>query len=289
MKASESDSMRWEDIVFETRNKSYGAYVIRNKYGKNVAIATLIALGIIGFVLAYPSISEYFNKEEEIKENDLKSVKYTDLAPPPPIDKNVPPPPKLDVPPPVKTIIKFLPPKVTDKEVVEVDAVPPTFDEVVLPHLPAARRLARWLMRSTDDADDVVQESALRALLYFHTFTGGSARAWFLRIVRNTSFGWHRRHAPATADPFDEESHSHLLPAPTPESLLLQTDDASRVVRAMERLPRRARELLRLRELEGLTYRELAAALDIPLGTVMSGLARARVAFRDALANEVEP
>jgi protein TonB len=129
MKASESDSMQWEDIVFETRNKSYGAYVIRSKYGKNVAVATLIALAIFGFALAYPSISGYFNKEEETKENDLKSVKYTDLAPPPPIDKNIPPPPKLDVPPPVKTIIKFLPPKVTDKEVVEEEKMP-TQEEV---------------------------------------------------------------------------------------------------------------------------------------------------------------
>ena len=163
------------------------------------------------------------------------------------------------------------------------------FHTVVVPHLEAGRRLARWMVRNDDDAEDVVQEASLRALRYFGTFTGGDGRAWFLRIVRNTSFGWHRRHAPAVDDPFDEESHSHALPAPTPESLLLQTDAASRVARAMERLPRRARELLRLRELEGLTYRELAAALDIPLGTVMSGLARARAAFRDALANEEAP
>jgi RNA polymerase sigma-70 factor (ECF subfamily) len=163
------------------------------------------------------------------------------------------------------------------------------FHDIVVPHLEAGRRLARWMVRNDDDAEDVVQEASLRALRYFDTFTGGDGRAWFLRIVRNTSFGWHRRQAPAVADLFDEESHSHLLPGSTPESLLLQIDDASRVTRAMERLPRRARELLRLRELEGLTYRELAAALDIPLGTVMSGLARARAAFRDALANEDEP
>jgi RNA polymerase sigma-70 factor (ECF subfamily) len=163
------------------------------------------------------------------------------------------------------------------------------FHAVVVPHLEAGRRLARWMVRNADDAEDVVQEASLRALRYFGTFTGGDGRAWFLRIVRNTSISRHRRHSPAMADPFDEESHSHLRPASTPESLLLQTDDASRVARAMERLPRRARELLRLRELDGLTYRELAAALDIPLGTVMSGLARARAAFRDALANENEP
>jgi len=162
------------------------------------------------------------------------------------------------------------------------------FHAVVVPHLEAGRRLARWMVRNDDDAEDVVQEATLRALRYFGSFTGGDGRAWFLRIVRNTSFGWYRRHAPALADPFDEESHSHLLPASTPESLLLQTDDASRVARAMARLPRRAQELLTLREFEGLTYRELAAAMDIPIGTVMSGLARARAAFRDALANEEE-
>lgn len=160
------------------------------------------------------------------------------------------------------------------------------FHAVVVPHLEAGRRLARWMVRNDDDAEDVVQEASLRALRYFNTFTGGDGRAWFLRIVRNTGFGWHRKSAPAMADPFDEESHSHLRPASTPESLLLQTDDASRVERAMARLPRRARELLRLRELEGMTYRELAVALDIPLGTVMSGLARARAAFRDALVGE---
>lgn len=124
MKTQDSDSLKWEDIVFESRNKSYGAYVIRNIYGKHVAIATLVALTIIGLVLAYPSISEYFSKNEDSGEHELKSIKYTDLAPPPPIDKNVPPPPKLDVPPPVKTIIKFLPPEVTNKEVVEEEEMP---------------------------------------------------------------------------------------------------------------------------------------------------------------------
>ena len=129
MKAPESDSMQWDDIVFESRNKSYGAYVIRHAYGKHVAIASLITLAVIGFVLTYPSISKFFSKDEEASEQALKSVKYTDLAPPPPIDKNVPPPPKLDVPPPVKTIIKFLPPKVTDKEVAEEEEMP-TQEEV---------------------------------------------------------------------------------------------------------------------------------------------------------------
>jgi RNA polymerase sigma-70 factor, ECF subfamily len=160
------------------------------------------------------------------------------------------------------------------------------FHMVVVPHLEAGRRLARWLVRNDHDAEDVVQEASLRALRYFGTFTGGDGRAWFLRIVRNTCAGWHGHRGWAIADPFDEESHSHLRPGTTPETLLLQTDDASRVALAMSGLSDRARELLRLREMEGLTYRELAEVMDIPMGTVMSGLARARSALRTALTHQ---
>jgi RNA polymerase sigma-70 factor, ECF subfamily len=160
------------------------------------------------------------------------------------------------------------------------------FDDVVLPHLPAGRRLARWLVRNEADADDVMQEASLRAFRYFSTFNGGDGRAWFLRIVRNTCNSWqtHRGHAPI--DAFDEEHHSHLGSAANPETLLLQTDDVTLIERALSRLTVRARELLRLRELEGLSYRELAETMGIPAGTVMSGLARARDAFRDALVSE---
>ena len=160
------------------------------------------------------------------------------------------------------------------------------FHNAIVPHLEAGRRLARWMVRDENDAEDVVQEASLRALRYFGTFSGDDGRAWFLRIVRNLCCGWHARRGLATADEFDEESHSHLRPPTTPETLLLQTDDASRVSRAMANLSERARELLRLRELEGLTYRELAEVMDVPMGTVMSGLARARAAFRDALARD---
>jgi RNA polymerase sigma-70 factor, ECF subfamily len=160
------------------------------------------------------------------------------------------------------------------------------FDEIVIPHLEAGRRLARWLVRNPDDADDVVQEASLRAFRYFGTFEGGNGRAWFLRIVRNTCATWHRRAPHAPTDEFDEEYHSDVQLLSNPERLLLQIDDATRVDRAMRHLSDRARELLRLRELEGLSYREVAKALDIPMGTVMSGLARAREAFREALVNE---
>jgi len=163
-----------------------------------------------------------------------------------------------------------------------------SFDEVILPHLDAAHRLARWLMRHEDDAEDVVQEAALRAFRYFQTFAGGNGRAWFLRIVRNTCI---RRPLPALrarTDPFDEERHSYAREDSNPETLLLQTDDVKLVNTAMGNLPSRSRELLVLRELEGLSYRELADVMGMPMGTVMSSLSRAREAFRGALHREMQ-
>src|SRR5688572_30698454 len=129
MKTEQATSSSWEDIVFENRNKAYGAYFIRNIYGKHVVLASLIALLVVAFVLAFPTLAKLLKGEEEQVVAEMKTIKYTDLAAPPPIDKNTPPPPKLDVPPPVKTIIKFLPPKVTDKEEVEEEKMP-TIDEV---------------------------------------------------------------------------------------------------------------------------------------------------------------
>ena len=166
-------------------------------------------------------------------------------------------------------------------------AIGESFDEVVLPHLDAAYRLARWLMRNEHDAEDVVQEASLRAFRYFRTFTGGDGRAWFLRIVRNTCFGWRGQPFEALTDPFDEEQHRSVWPASDPETLLLQTDNATLIARAMRNLPDRFHQLLVLRELEGLSYRELAEVTGIPIGTVMSRLSRARQALRGALANEL--
>ena len=157
------------------------------------------------------------------------------------------------------------------------------FEDVVLPHLDAAHRLARWLMRNEHDAEDVVQEASLRALRYFRTFNGGNGRAWFLRIVRNTCSGWRGRCVHALTDAFDEEQHSSTRATPDPETLLLQSDTAAVIDHAMDLLPARLRELLVLRELEGLSYREMADVMEIPIGTVMSGLSRARQAFRVSL------
>jgi RNA polymerase sigma-70 factor, ECF subfamily len=162
-----------------------------------------------------------------------------------------------------------------------------TFEEVVLPHLDAAYRLARWLMRDDPDAEDAVQEASLRAFRYFRTFVGGNGRAWFLRIVRNTCAGWRGHSFQASTDPFDEEQHSKTQPALDPEALALRADGVRLLERAMSNLPDRFRELLVLRELEGLSYRELAEVIGIPTGTVMSGLSRARQALGRALNNEL--
>ena len=127
MKAEEG-ALKWNDIVFEHRNKAYGAYFIRTNYSKHVVVAAIIAFASVGLVLAMPKIVELLKGADEVEELPTRTIKYTDLAPPPPI-KNTPPPPKLDIPPPVKTIIKFLPPKVTDKEIVEEEPMP-TIEEI---------------------------------------------------------------------------------------------------------------------------------------------------------------
>jgi RNA polymerase sigma-70 factor, ECF subfamily len=173
--------------------------------------------------------------------------------------------------------------------IVTASAFNASFEEVVLPHLAAAHRLARWLIPNEHDAEDVVQEASLRAFRYFRTFTGGNGRVWFLRIVRNTCYGWRVQGFRASTDPFDEEQHSGARPACDPETLLLQTDDVALIDRAMSALPDRRRELLVLRELQGLSYREIANVMGIPIGTVMSSLSRARQAFRGALHSELKP
>ena len=156
------------------------------------------------------------------------------------------------------------------------------FDDVVLEHLDDARRLARWLI-GDHDADDVTQEALLRAFRYFSTFSGTNGRGWLLTIVRNTARGWYARKQRVIADEFDEELHSEGRSTPDPETLLLHAADARLVEDALQDVPDRFRTLLVLREFEGLSYQELADAMRLPIGTVMSRLSRGRAALRRAL------
>jgi RNA polymerase sigma factor (sigma-70 family) len=163
-----------------------------------------------------------------------------------------------------------------------------TFEDVVLPHLDAAYRLARWLTRNEHDAEDVVQDACVRAIRYFRTFSGGNSRAWFLRIVRNTCYSARGRKAQPILEVFDEEYHGSRYDAADPERLMLRSDNVVLIERALKELPDRFRELLVLRELEDLSYQELADVLGVPMGTVMSGLSRARHALRLALTRQMK-
>jgi RNA polymerase sigma-70 factor (ECF subfamily) len=156
------------------------------------------------------------------------------------------------------------------------------FEQLVLPHVDAAFNLARWLLRRREDAEEVAQEALLRACRFFRGFHGGDARAWLLQIVRHTCYSWLEKNRPRELMvEFDEELHPR--PVATPESIAIADEDRERLSRALESLPPRAREILVLRELEGCSYKEIAAVMSIPIGTVMSSLSRARRQLCSAL------
>ena len=162
------------------------------------------------------------------------------------------------------------------------------FEHIILPHLDAAHNFARWLVRNTDDAEDVVQEACLRAFRYFGTFRGGNARPWLLRIVRTTSTSWLQRNRRRQLEiEFEEEVHHSAGEDRNPETLLLQRADTELVAQAIRQLPDRLRQVLVLRELESFSYREIAGVVGIPMGTVMSTLSRARERFRHRLSDLV--
>lgn len=155
--------------------------------------------------------------------------------------------------------------------------------ETLLSHFDSAYNLARWLVRNDDDAEDVVQEAYLRAFQYAGKFRGGNARAWLLTIVRNAAYTWLRR--ARVCQPFiqfDEQVGTTGVDIPDPEKLLLQRAEGRLVEKAMNQLPVRFREILILRELEGLSYKQIADVMGVPMGTVMSTLSRARARFRHA-------
>ena len=151
------------------------------------------------------------------------------------------------------------------------------YEEALLPHLDAAYNLARWLTRDARDAEDVVQEAYLRALKHFDSFKGGDARPWLLKIVRNTYYTWIQRNRVTEAmTPFEEEEDTHISDTPSPEMLLLKETDKQLVRRALRKLPTEFLEVIVLREFEELSYKQIADTVQVPVGTVMSRLARAR-------------
>ncbi len=158
-------------------------------------------------------------------------------------------------------------------------------EQAILPHLDAAYNLARWLTATDQDAEDVMQEACLRAIRFFPGYQGGSARAWLLTIVRRTCNTWlqKNRGRDATMTSFDEELHSGGRDATNPLAMLERQADRQLIRRALEELPVEFREVIVLRELEGLSYKEVAAVAEIPLGTVMSRLARGRQQLQQRL------
>src|SRR5438045_5352832 len=160
-----------------------------------------------------------------------------------------------------------------------------SFEAIILPHLDAAHNLARWLLRNEDDAQDVVQEAYLRAFKSFGGFHGSNGRAWLLTIVRNTSYTLLKKNrAVDVTTTFDEEIHAASHEPVSPATILEHAEDAELISQEMDELPAEFREILVMRHQEGLSYKEIADIAQIPPGTVMSRLARARAKLKEYLA-----
>ena len=184
-------------------------------------------------------------------------------------------------------IVKFVPLKNEEQGAAQEQELA-SFEALMLPHLNAAQNLAKWLLRNEQDAQDVVQEAYLRALKSFGGFHGSNGRAWLLTIVRNTSYTLMKKNrAVDLTTTFDEERHATDYESANPAALLEQTEDAELVREAMDHLPAEFREILVLRHLEGLSYKEIADIAQIPPGTVMSRLARARGKLKEYLAARI--
>jgi RNA polymerase sigma-70 factor (ECF subfamily) len=159
-------------------------------------------------------------------------------------------------------------------------------EDFLLPHLDAAYNLARWMMGNDADAEDVVQEACVRALAALDRFRGGDRRAWLLAIVRNGCYSAFRGRRGHAASEFDESAHLDERRTPSPERLVLEDETARRVQAAVAALSPEFREAIVLREFEGLSYKEIAAGVAVPIGTVMSRLARARAQLQQALGGD---
>jgi RNA polymerase sigma factor (sigma-70 family) len=172
------------------------------------------------------------------------------------------------------------------------------FNQVALPHLDAAYNLAKWLTRNTQDAEDIVQESYMKAFRHFDTFRGDNGRAWLLAIVRNTSYTRLQMDKSFHIESYDESIHHSELRSQlsessplsgNPEQLALQEGDRKLIDEALQALPIQFREVLVLRELEDFSYHEIANIVGIPMGTVMSRLSRARELMRQQLNQHFKP
>ena len=157
-----------------------------------------------------------------------------------------------------------------------MQALVPVFEEKILPHLDAAYNLARWLTRDERDAEDVVQEAFLRALRHFGTFNGGDPKPWLLAIVRNTFYTWRKHNRLPVEEIVSDDEYPLADVAPDPEMLLLRESDRQLIRSALSQLPPEFLEVIVLREFEELSYKQIAEIVQIPSGTVMSRLARAR-------------
>jgi len=142
-------------------------------------------------------------------------------------------------------------------------------------HLDAAYNLARWLTRDPSDADDVVQEAYMRAFRFSDGFHGGDSRSWILKIVRNTCFTWLKKNRSHELV-YELEEDQHEAPTSNPEELLLERADRKILKDLLNDLPAAYKEIIVLRDLEGLSYKEISSVTELPIGTVMSRLARAR-------------
>ena len=159
------------------------------------------------------------------------------------------------------------------------------FNQTVLPHLDAAYNLARWLTRNDQDAQDIVQEASLRAFKYWKGFSGRDCRPWLLAIVRNTYYSWVRQRSvqPELTETGEIDDIDDSVP--NPENLLLQNASRDMLKAALDDLPAEFREAIVLREMEGMSYKEIADIASVPIGTVMSRLARARKRLQIYLTN----
>jgi RNA polymerase sigma-70 factor (ECF subfamily) len=167
------------------------------------------------------------------------------------------------------------------------------FELLAMPHLNAAYNLARWLTHNDHDAQDVVQESLVRSMRYMGSFRGDNARAWLLQIVRHTCYSWLKENRPVENVVLDDSDDAwQTLPAPAadePHSMAMRKADRQQINEALAALPVAYREVLVLRELEDLSYNDIARIADIPVGTVMSRLSRARGLMREALVPSGRP